>query len=120
MRYKFIGGSLTLAIVLMAGAALAENGAVLGTVQRGNTTIVFEAANTSDLPMADYHAWEQFAQQHPGIVRQLRGNPNLIKNHGWMMSHEGLREFFSAHPKAHAAMKQDPGNFFVPFKTARR
>jgi hypothetical protein len=90
------------------------NGQVLGTVQNGNTTVVFEPANNADLDMARLRTWNQFAQDHPQIARALAHNPSLINNQAFLKHHPDLSTFFDQHPDIHEAMANDPGNFVAP------
>jgi hypothetical protein len=96
------------------GAQSGANGQVLGTVQNGNTTIVFEPANNSDLDMARLQTWSNFAQDHPRIVHALANNPSLINNEAFLRHHPDLSAFFDQHPDVREAMQKDPGNFVAP------
>src|SRR5271169_5658344 len=49
----------------------------------GNTTIVFEPANESDLQMGLLTRWSSFAQVHQKIARQLGDKPMLIEDAGY-------------------------------------
>jgi hypothetical protein len=40
---------------------------VLGTVVRGNTTIIFEAAGAHGIDLNGLRKWDQFAEEHPKI-----------------------------------------------------
>lgn len=114
--------STGLALILVgATAALAQDRSdkVLGSVQRGNTTIVFEAANSSDLPMNEYAAWEEFSRDHRAISNQIVIHPGWLKNDAWIGRHRALAEFFAKHPGVREAMVTNPGNFVAP-RTAKR
>jgi hypothetical protein len=97
--------------VAFATTALADQGKVLGVVDNGNTQIVFQAADTSDIDMAKLQTWSAFASQHPDIAHTLAYHPSLINNDGYVKKHPELAEFFSAHPDIREAMAEDPGNY---------
>jgi hypothetical protein len=77
----------------------------------GNTTIVFEPANESDLQMGLLTRWSSFAQVHQKIARQLGDKPMLIEDAGYLRKHPELEQLFQENPKLLAAMKRNPGNF---------
>jgi hypothetical protein len=87
------------------------NGQVLGTVQNGNTTIVFQPANNSDLDMARLQTWSEFAQGNPRIAHALAYHPSLMNNDAYLKHHPELSTFFDQHPDVREAMASDPGNF---------
>ena len=89
-----------------------EGGAeVLGTVVRGNTTIIFEAAGTHGLDLNRLRTWSQFAEEHPKIATALAYKPSLINDPGYLTKHPELATFFQAHPDIKDAMTENPGNF---------
>ena len=94
-----------------AGPAIAQDGKTLGVINNGNKEIVFQAANTSDLPMQKLQEWGSFASQHPDIARQLAYKPSLINSDAYAKKHPELGEFFSAHPDIREAMAANPGNY---------
>ena len=94
-----------------AAPAIAQEGRTLGTVVNGNTTIEFQAADTSDLDLQKLETWSAFANQHPDIARTLAYKPALIDSDGYTREHPELAQFFSAHPDIRDAMAEDPGNF---------
>jgi len=83
----------------------------LGSVTNGNTTIVFEAANTSDIDMKALTTWGDFATEHPSVVRALAYKPSLMNDPAYLKKHPELKAFFRAHPEVRDAMAADPGNF---------
>ena len=94
-----------------AGPAIGQEGKTLGVVSRGNTTIEFKAADTSDLDMQKLQTWSSFASQHPDIASQLAHKPSLINSDDYAKKHPELGEFFSAHPDIRDAMAENPGNY---------
>jgi len=97
--------------IAFAAPAIAQDGRPLGTVVSGNTTVVFMAADTSDLDMQKLQTWSEFAGQHPNIARTLAYKPSLITDDAYANKHPELREFFSAHPEIREAMAENPGNY---------
>lgn len=99
---------------LITGTAFAQNGGdprVNGTVVQGNSTVVFEKANGSDLDSATLQRWSRFAQEHPKIARQLANQPRLLDSAGYLGKHPDLAKLFNDNPGMLAQMKNDPGNF---------
>jgi hypothetical protein len=94
-----------------ASPSIAQESKVLGTVNNGRTTIIFEAANDGDLPVQQLQAWGDFAAQHPDIANQLAHNNRLIGNNGYVQKHSELAQFFSEHPDIQEAMEANPGNY---------
>jgi hypothetical protein len=100
---------------MMAGLSFAQEGAanpqVKGTVVEGKTTMVFKAANESDLHMKSLKQWTAFAQEHPKLARQLADQPTLLSDAHYLGKHPELSQLFNDNPGLLAEMKQDPGNF---------
>jgi hypothetical protein len=94
-----------------AAPSFAQDGKTLGVVNNGKTEIVFQAADTSDLPMQQLQAWSQFANEHPNIARELAYHPSLINGDSFTKKHPELGQFFSEHPDIQEAMRENPGNF---------
>ena len=97
-----------------------EGGAeVLGTVVRGNTTIIFQAAGTHGLDLNRLRTWSQFAQEHPKIATALAYKPSLINDPGYLTKHPDLATFFQTHPDIKDAIEENPGNFVNSTATRR-
>jgi len=116
--------SILAAIVLsggVAGSGVAQvspatsepsaGGRVLGSVTNGNTTIVFEAANPTDIDTQRLMIWDGFARAHPRVARALAFKPSLMNDPGYLSKHPELNAFFQTHPEVRDAMAADPGNF---------
>jgi hypothetical protein len=82
--------------------------------QGGQAQISSEGAPTSDLPMADLQAFDQFRADHPEIVHALSHNPKLISSKKFQDKNPALRDFLSAHSGIETAFAEDPGNFITP------
>ena len=84
---------------------------VLGSVVNGNTTIVFEAANPSDIDSQQLRTWGEFADAHPRIASARASKPSLINDASYLNKHPEINGFFQAHPDVRDAMVENPGNF---------
>ncbi len=91
--------------------AIAQEGKTLGIVDNGRQEIVFQAADTSDLPMDRLRTWGDFAAQHPDIARALAYHPSLINSDSFLKKHQDLGEFFAQHPDIRQDMAENPGNY---------
>jgi hypothetical protein len=89
----------------------APGGTVLGSVTKGNTTVVFEPANRSDISTQVLTTWGDFAEEHPSIARALAYKPSLMDDPRYLSRHPELSAFFQAHPEVRDAMAANPGNF---------
>jgi hypothetical protein len=89
----------------------ASSGRVLGSVTNGNTTVVFEPANNTDIETQPLMTWGEFAADHPAIAHALEYNPSLISDPGYLKKHPDFSAFLQAHPEVREAMAADPGNF---------
>src|SRR5215831_6368261 len=88
-----------LAQVQPGPSSSSSNGPVLGSVTHGNTTVVFEAANSSDIQTQALTTWDSFAEEHPAIARALAFKPSLMDDPAYLRKHPELKAFFQAHPE---------------------
>jgi hypothetical protein len=84
---------------------------VFGSVTKGDTTIVFEPANSDDLNTQALVTWDNFATAHSSIARALAYKPSLMNDPAYLKKHPELSELFQEHPEVREAMASDPGNF---------
>ncbi len=70
-----------------------------------------EGAPSTDLPMADYHAFDSFSAQHPEIIGQLSRNPQLMHSDSYLAKNPELKTFLDSHPEVRDALREHPGNF---------
>jgi hypothetical protein len=119
-HWSFVIAAIALSLGLAGpGAAQVESapsltpsgGRVLGSVTRGNTTVVFEAANSADLNSQVLTTWDSFAEEHEEIARALAFKPSLMDDAHYLNKHPELTDFFQQHPEVRDAMESDPGNF---------
>lgn len=102
---------MVLTVGLIAGLLAAHPKAF---AQGGQVQISSEGAPTSDLPMADLQAFDQFRADHPEIVHALSHNPKLISSKRFQDKNPALRDFLSAHSGIETTFAEDPGNFIPP------
>ena len=102
---------IVLTVGLIAGLLAGHQEAF---AQGGQVIISSEGAPSSDLPMADLQAFDQFRAAHPEIVHALSRNPKLIDSKSFQDKHPALRDYMSAHSGFEAAFEEDPGNFIPP------
>jgi len=81
---------------------------VLGTVVRGNTTIIFESAGTHGIDLNGLLKSDQFAEEHPKIATALAYRPSLINDSGYLKKHPELATFFQQHPILRMRWKKTP------------
>jgi hypothetical protein len=104
-------GSLGVAIMAVALAA------TLGARAQDSApppSVTSPRAPSSDLPLADYQAFDQFAVAHPEIISDLSHNPQLIEDRDYLAKHPELRDFLGTHAELRAALIKDPGDFIEP------
>jgi len=87
------------------------SGPILGKIEQGNKTIVFAAADTSDLEVDRLQAWSEFAEANPNIARALAYKPSLMHNDAYLAKHPDLEAFFKAHPDVEQSMAANPGDY---------
>ena len=75
-------------------------------------------APTTDLPMADYQAFDSFSSEHPDIIAQLSRAPRLMRSQSYLAKHPALSAFLSSHPGVSDALSAHPGNF-LPLRADR-
>jgi len=106
--------AVTFVAISATGLFAQESGSqpqVNGTVVRGNTTIVFEAANTSDLPMDLYKIWGEFEKSHPDIEHDLAYNPKQLDDANYLHKHPDFAKLLDENPELFKEMRRNPGNF---------
>jgi hypothetical protein len=94
-----------------APSQVPSGGRVLGSFTHGNTTVVFETANPTDLDSQALRTWDSFAEEHEKIASALAFRPSLMNDQRYLNKHPELSDFFQAHPEVRDAMEADPGNF---------
>jgi hypothetical protein len=107
MLKRGILAPVIMAIVLAAAGARAQDSA-------SSPAVTPPGAPASDLPLADYQAFDQFAIAHPEIIRDLGHHPQLIEDRDYLAKHPELRDFLGTHTELRSALIKDPGDFIEP------
>jgi hypothetical protein len=94
-----------------ADAAQSSQIRPLGTVVNGNTTIIFEPADESDIDVAQLRTWSEFASEHAQIAHAIAHKPSVLRDPSFLNRHPELVNFFQEHPDIQEAMLENPGNF---------
>jgi hypothetical protein len=105
--------TITLLLSMPVCAQDSSSPAVLGTVQHGNTTIVFERSN-ADLNVDQLTAFGQLAASEPGLEGALARNPSLVNSAGFVSKHPALQQFLEKYPNAREDIVANPGNYLTP------
>jgi len=104
-------GSLVIAIT---AGALAAAPFARAQVSAPPPSVTSLGAPTSDLPLADFQAFDKFAAAHPEIISDLSHNPQLIEDQDYLAKHPELRDFLVTHAELRGALIDDPGDFIEP------
>ena len=103
----------TIIAVLLSFPAFAKQSEVLGTVQNGNRTIIFERSNAG-LNLDQLSAFGQVTASDPALARKLARNPSLANDEGFVNQHPALQQYFEKFPDAREDIVAHPGNFLTP------
>jgi hypothetical protein len=77
-------------------------------------SVASPGAPASDLPLADFQAFDKFAAAHPEIISDLSHNPQLIEDPDYLAKHPELHDFLVTHAELRGALIDDPGDFIEP------
>ncbi len=69
------------------------------------------APNPDQITSRDIAEMNQFLDSHPEIREQLRKDPSLIDNRGWVADHPALQEYLQNHPQMADAFRAHPDMF---------
>ena len=106
----------TIIATLTSFSALAQDSpsaTVLGTVQNGNRTIIFERSNVC-LNLDRLSAFGQVTASDPALARKLARNPSLVNDDGFVNQHPALQQYLEKFPDAREEIVAHPGNFLTP------
>jgi hypothetical protein len=101
---------------LLSFPALAQessSGKVLGVVQNGNRTIIFERSN-ANLNLDQLSAFGQLTANDPALANKLARNPSLVNDEGFVSKHPALEQYFEKFPNAREDIAANPGNYLTP------
>ncbi len=116
-RFVYALAAGTLAVVIAAPAfaqsSASSRMASSGSVTMGNTTIEAGGASDADLNVSRYKAWDEFRSANPGVVRELKHNPKMAGNAGFVDRHPELKQLFDANAGMQEDMERNPGNYMA-------
>jgi hypothetical protein len=98
---------------LVSFPALAQQSKVLGTVQNGNRTIIFERSKAG-LNLDQLSGFGQLTADDPALARKLARNPSLVNDDGFVNQHPALKQYFEQFPNAREDITAHPGNYLTP------
>ncbi len=108
-----LGAISFVALISLPAFAQSSSPQVMGTVQRGNTTIVFERSN-EDLNLDQLNAFSQVTSSDPALASKLARNPKLVNNEAFVTKHPALQQFLEKYPNARDDIAVNPGNYLTP------
>jgi len=100
-------------IPLSAFAQDSSSSKVIGVVQNGNRTIVFERSNV-DLNLDQLSAFSQVTSSDPALASELAKRPSLVNNQSFVGKHPALQQYLEKYPDARADIVANPGNYLTP------
>jgi hypothetical protein len=100
-------------ISLSAFAQESSSSKVIGVVQNGNRTIVFERSNV-DLNLDQLSAFSQVTSSDPALASELAKRPSLVNNESFVGKHSALQKYLEKYPDARADIVANPGNYLTP------
>jgi hypothetical protein len=110
-----LAGAMAIPAFALAGASNANSHSMqMASVKTGNTIIEAGGASNADLNVARYKAWDEFRDNHPDVVHELRHNPRMAGNQGFLKRHRDLAQLFDSNPGLQKSMLRHPGNYIVP------
>lgn len=114
----FVGAICATAIMVALSsfptfAQESSSGNVLGVVQNGNRTIIFERGN-ANLNLDQLSAFGQLTASDPALANKLARNPSLVNDEGFVSRHQALQQYFEKFPNAREDITANPGNYLTP------
>jgi hypothetical protein len=68
-------------------------------------------AQDSDITRSELGKFDQFLDSHPETAEQLRKDPSLINDRGFVSKHDNLREFLEQNPGVREELRENPNAF---------
>jgi hypothetical protein len=106
----------TIVAAFLSFPALAQESSsakVVGVVQNGNRTIIFERSNV-DLNLDQLSAFGQVIASDPALASKLARKPSLVNHEGFVDMHPALQQYFEKYPNAREDIAANPGNYLTP------
>lgn len=101
------------AMAQMQSAGADQMAANAPAMQSPKVEISSAGAPTTDLNMVGYAAFDEFAQEHPQIVRQLHQHPRLVNDPSYAQKHPEFAQFLKENPKVAEDLAENPGNYLA-------
>ena len=109
MGLKAVNFAMAFVVVMLLTAIPAQTQDSTKTPDASTKT-----APSSDLPLADYQAFDTFAVAHPEVVSELSHRPELLKSDAYLTRHPELRDFLDSHAELRANLIENPGDYLAP------
>lgn len=74
------------------------------------TTTVSRADSITQQEQANF---DHFLNNHPGVAKDLRRNPNLVNDSAYLHNHPDLREFLNTHHGVRDELRANPARFLA-------
>ena len=100
-------------VSISAFAQDSSSSQVLGVVERGNRTIIFERSNAG-LNLDQLSAFGQLAANEPAMAGKLAKNPSLVTSDKFVSEHPPLQQYLEKYPGAREDIVANPGNYLTP------
>jgi phage-related protein len=72
---------------------------------------VFAGQQNRDITRQELNNFDNFLDRHPAIDKDLKGNPNLVKDPAYLSAHPELKEFLENHPGVREEIRENPSGF---------
>ncbi len=66
----------------------------------------------NDITRGELQKFNTFLDNHPGIAKDLQGNPSLVNDPNYLAQHPELKDFLEDHPGVRRELKEHP-KFFM-------
>jgi hypothetical protein len=103
-----LAGAVVLGVASFASAAQSPEGT---QPQSSKIDEDKDKAKDQGITDTDLRQFDDFVDKNHDISRQLRKNPNLINDAGWVKIHPKLRDWLEDHPEIRDKFKANPGEF---------
>ena len=88
---------------LAAAAALALAVSMMTSIGYAQTT-----AHDHDINRTELTNFDRYLDRNPQVANDLKQNPSLINNAGYLQGHPGLQQFLSQHPGVAEEARENP------------
>jgi hypothetical protein len=67
--------------------------------------------NDHDINRTELYNFDRYLDDHPGVSRELKNNPNLINDPNWLAQHPSTQQFLQNHPGVKEEIRENPTQF---------